>query len=96
MNMKPITPNGTEKPDLLDFLSIHAEHQILKYAAGQQIVCKNPECLVILDYKKTVMISFIDGGCLIICRKCYESERVQEILLKYAPQVKEITKFRKI
>lgn len=84
-----------EKPDLLDFLKIHAEHQILKYAASKQVFCKNPECLSILDYKKTVMIEFTDNGCMIICKKCFESERVQAVLKENEKVVKEITKFRK-
>jgi len=94
--MKAIVINGgnDEKgtTDVLDFLAIHAEHQILKYAAGKQMFC--PICNGILDYKKTVVITGTDDKPFIICSGCYNLQEVQEILKKRHDIIKEITLYR--
>jgi len=84
---------GTEK--VFDFLTIQAEHQILKYSAGKQIFCPLPKCKAILDYKKTVIITGTDDKPFIMCSKCYESAEVQAILEKNISKIKETIKYRK-
>mgnify|MGYP001481482715 CR=1 FL=1 len=81
--------------EMRDYLKLHAEHQILKYAASKQMFCPFKECERILDYRKTVIIEFTDGKVITMCYKCFESLHVQASLIKYAKAVKEITKYRK-
>jgi len=81
--------------EMLDYLTVDAEHQLLKYASGKQIFCPVNGCGIILDYRKTVIIEFTDNKVITICKKCFESSKVQEQLKKYAECIKEITKFRK-
>jgi hypothetical protein len=82
---------GTEK--VLDFFTVMAEHQLLKYAAGKQMFC--PKCDVIMDYRKTVIITGTDDKSLTLCQKCFDSEPVQAVLEKNKASIKEIVKFRK-
>lgn len=89
------TDKVPEKTDILDFLAIHAEHQILKYAAGKKMFCQNPKCGTILDYRRIAHIEFNDGGTMTLCSKCFELEQVQAALKEHEKDVKEITKFRK-
>lgn len=84
---------GTEK--VLDFLAIHIEHQLLKYAAGKQMFCEVKNCKSILDYRKTVIITFNSGGTAVMCAKCFDSEPVQKVMKSMAKHIKDVTKFRK-
>ena len=97
--MKTMVINGgsDEKgtTDVLDFFKIHAEHQLLKYAAGHQMFCPVQGCGVILDYKKTVLVELINGPSLTVCLKCFNSDRVQDALILNKVAIKEVTKFRK-
>jgi hypothetical protein len=81
--------------DFNDYMTIYAEHQVLKYAASKQQFCPVTKCGRILDYRKIVMITFKSGMVITMCSKCFESENVKAQMLKFADQVKEITKFRK-
>jgi RNase P subunit RPR2 len=84
-----------QNPDLLDFFKIHAEHQILKYAASKQQFCQ--ACQTILDYKKTVMVEMNSGNMMIICKKCFDTPRVQGVINSEMGKkvIKEITQYRK-
>jgi hypothetical protein len=81
--------------EMLDYLKVHAEHQILKYAVSKQMFCPVVGCGNILDYRKVVIIEFTNGQTVTMCDKCFKSEAVQVQVTKFAEHIKEITKYRK-
>jgi hypothetical protein len=92
-----VLEGGSDK--LTDFLKIHAEHQVLKYAVSKQMFCPVGTCGKILDYRKAVLIEFDFGKegtkTAVMCEDCFNSEPVQTQLEKHKQYIKEITKYRK-
>jgi len=57
--------------------------ETLKYAAGKQMFCHN--CSVILDWKKTVVITASKGdrkATLIVCRDCFKPSGIESLIDK--------------
>jgi len=82
--------------ELKDYLTKHAEHQVLKYAASKHMFCPVSGCGKILDYKKTVVIEFTFGNSIVMCSKCFDSEPVQKQMRIFKDKIKEVTRYRKV
>lgn len=67
-------------PEASDFdkaLVNQLNRELLKYAAGKQIFCR--QCKVVLDWKTTVIVDIEKGPqkhSVIVCNKCFKPEGV--------------------
>lgn len=72
MTQTKMQSNVMNPDTLLSPMHRTIKRNLLKYAAGRAIFC--PICETIMDWKKTVLITFPSGGTRTSCTSCFDKE----------------------